>query len=97
MNCLKVFLPWCAKLSDVVVSRLSPFCLRCIIDLLLVAPPEYVVSCMNTSRQMVRLLLVKVFSIEIDPSYPLLLFSFLLLESVIIPWRTVEIQKSSPS
>lgn len=72
MNCLKVFLPWCAKLSDVVVSRLAPFCLRCIIDLLMVAPPEYVVCCMNTSRQMIRLLLVKVFSIEIDPSYPLL-------------------------
>lgn len=68
MNCLKVFLPWCAKLSDVVVSRLAPFCLRCITDLLLVVPPEYIVSCMNTSRQMVRLILVKVFSIEIDPS-----------------------------
>ena len=72
MNCLKVFLFFFAKLSDVVVSRLAPVCLRCIIDLLLVAPPEYVVSCMNTSRQMVRLILVKVFSIEIDPSYPLL-------------------------
>ena len=73
MNCLKVFLPWCAKLSDVVVSRMAPICLRCIIDLLLVAPPEYVVSCMNTSRQLVRLILVKVFSIEIDPSYSLFL------------------------
>lgn len=69
MNTLIVLSSWCTSLMDVVVSRMAPMLIRSIMDLLLVVPAKYIIQCMETSRQLIHFILVKVFNIEVDASY----------------------------
>ena len=69
MNSLIVLSNWCKSLMDVVVSRMASMLIRSIMDLLLVVPAKFIIQCMETSRQLIHFILVKVFNIEIDASY----------------------------